>query len=100
MSLRGRARRAALFGLLLAALAASACSASLPDPDSPGARLYAARCGGPCHRLYAPGSMTAEMWRIQVERMRAEFARRGIPWLEPEQERLLLEYLSAHSLRS
>ena len=35
-------------------LLAAGCDARLPEPDSPGARLYAARCTG-CHRLYAPG---------------------------------------------
>ena len=55
------------------------------------------RCVG-CHRLYPPGSMTAEMWKVQVTRMRAEFARRGLPWLRPDEEAVLLEYLGARTL--
>jgi hypothetical protein len=41
--------------------------------------------------------MTADMWRYQVERMRALFAQRGIPWLPPGDERALLDYLTAHA---
>jgi hypothetical protein len=88
-----RAFRVLLVGLVLAV---AGCGGSLPDPESPGARVLAARCGG-CHRVYAPGSMTAEMWRFQLGRMRALFADRGIPWLAPGDERALLEYLTAHA---
>jgi Dihaem cytochrome c len=54
------------------------------------------RCAG-CHRVYAPGSMTLAMWQVQVQRMRGEFARRGMPWLKPDEERALLGYLAAHA---
>jgi hypothetical protein len=57
------------------------------------------RCAG-CHRVYTPGSMTAEMWRYQMERMQGEFARRGLPWLTRGEEQALLEYLTAHAGRS
>ena len=72
------------------------CGPSLPDPESPGARVLRERCGG-CHRLYAPGSMTAEMWRVQVARMQQEFTRRGLPWLDAGEEHTLLDYLAAHA---
>jgi hypothetical protein len=75
---------------------ASSCNARLPDPDSPGAQLYAARCAG-CHRLYAPQAMTAEMWKITVARMQGELARRGVPPLSGDEQALLLEYLDRHS---
>ena len=78
------------------AVAVAGCGGSLPDPESPGAHVLVARCGG-CHRVYAPGSMTAEMWRFQLGRMRALFADRGIPWLAPDDERALLDYLIAHA---
>jgi Dihaem cytochrome c len=77
-------------------LAGAGCGAALPDPASPGARVLVARCGG-CHRVYAPGSMTAEMWRVQMERMRALFAQRGIPWLSPADEQAVRDYLTAHA---
>ena len=82
-------------GLLLAALAAG-CDARLPDPQSPGAQLYAARCTG-CHRLYAPGVMTGEMWKITVTRMQGELARRGLPTLSADDQARLLDYLDRHS---
>ena len=88
-----RALGVLLVGLVLAG---AGCGGSLPDPDSPGAHVLVARCGG-CHRVYAPGSMTAEMWRFQLGRMRALFADRGIPWLAPDDERALLDYLIAHA---
>lgn len=88
-----RALGVLLVGLVLAG---GGCGGSLPDPESPGAQVLVARCGG-CHRVYAPGSMTAEMWRFQLGRMRALFADRGIPWLAPADERALLDYLIAHA---
>jgi hypothetical protein len=54
------------------------------------------RCAG-CHRVYAPGTMTIAMWQFQVERMRGEFAKRGMPWLTTREESALLEYLAAHA---
>ena len=77
-------------------LLANGCDARLPDPDSPGARLYAARCAG-CHRLYAPGTMTAAMWKVTVARMQGELARRGVTPLSGDEQALVLEYLDRHS---
>ena len=82
--------------LLGAALAAACGGPALPDPDAPGAVVLRERCGG-CHRLYAPGTLTLEMWKIQVERIRGEFARRGLPWLAPDEERALMGYLAGHA---
>jgi hypothetical protein len=86
--------------LLIAAsgltLLAAGCGSSLPDPESPGARLYAQRCVG-CHRLYQPGTLTPAMWQYQVDRMQEEFARRGLPPLSAAEQELLLGYLTAHS---
>ena len=77
-------------------LLAAGCETSLPAPESPGAKLYAARCGG-CHRIYAPGLMTAEMWKITVDRMQGELARRGVPVLTADEQRTIVAYLDAHS---
>lgn len=74
------------------------CNASLPEPESPGAQLYAARCSG-CHRLYAPGSMKAVMWEFNLKRMQGEFVRRGVPPLTPEEHETLHAYLAQHSER-
>jgi hypothetical protein len=78
------------------ALAAAACDAKLPEPETPAAQLYAARCAG-CHRLYAPGSLTAEMWKVTVARMQGELARRGVPPLTADEQASLLAYLERHS---
>jgi hypothetical protein len=83
----------------LAWLGSPGCGSPLPDPDSPGAHLYRNRCSG-CHRLYAPGSMTAAMWGVQIERMQAEFVRRGVPALTPTETEVLLGYLGRHSLET
>jgi hypothetical protein len=80
--------------LLLTAL--FGCNASLPDPDSPGAQLYAERCAG-CHRLYAPQSMKPAMWEFTLKRMQGELARRGVPPLTPEEFETLRAYLDRHS---
>ncbi len=88
-------RRPQLF-LLLAMLAAMGCDARLPEPESEGARLYAARCDS-CHRIYAPGLMTYEMWKIQVERMQGEIVRHGLPPLTAAERTTVLDYLKRHS---
>ena len=72
------------------------CGPALPDAEAPGAVVLRARCAG-CHRLYAPASMTWPMWQVQVERMRALFAQRGLPWLTAVEERELRDYLAAHA---
>jgi len=82
--------------LIAVALGAVACSPPLPDPDSPGAQVLQTRCGG-CHRLSAPSTMTFEMWKVQVERMRDRMAQAGRSRLTPDEERVLLEYLRQHA---
>ena len=72
------------------------CGGSLPDPESRGAQVLAGRCGG-CHRVYGPGSMTVELGKAQLARMRGLYARRGIPWLSSDDEHALLDYLQAHA---
>jgi hypothetical protein len=82
--------------LSLAVVSLVACNAKLPEPDSPGAKLYAERCGT-CHRLYAPSSLTYEMWKIQVERKQGVMVRQGLPPLTPAERDVLLAYLKRHS---
>ena len=81
---------------MLVALLAAACSSTLPEEQDAGAIVLRTRCGG-CHRVFAPGTMTLETWRFQIGRMRLEFARRGIPWLAPDEEAALLAYLGRHA---
>lgn len=92
MAVIGRWAGSAIVLVLLAA----GCDASLPEADSPGGRLYAARCTG-CHRLYAPGVLTAEMWKMTVARMQGELVRRGLPPLSATEQATLLDYLDRHS---
>src|SRR3990172_2346358 len=75
----------------------AACNAPLPEADSPGAQLYAARCSSGCHRLFAPRSLTSEMWKVQVDRMQDDIARQGLPPLTLQERELVLDYLKRHS---
>jgi hypothetical protein len=81
--------------LMLFSLVWLGCDARLPDPDSPGAVLYAQRCNG-CHRLYAPGLLKPEMWKVMLDRMQGELVRRGLPPLTPEERTVMMEYLEKH----
>jgi hypothetical protein len=81
---------------VVAVAAVWGCGPGLPDPDAPGARVLRDRCAG-CHGVHAPGSMTFEMWSVQLERMRRLYAQRGLPWLTPDEETALVAYLRAHA---
>jgi hypothetical protein len=81
-----------LLPALCTAVAVAGCNASLPEPESPAARLYAARCND-CHRLYAPQVLTYPMWEMMVDRMQGEMARRGVPPLDAEERAVLMPYL-------
>jgi hypothetical protein len=78
------------------ALAAAGCGPSFPAPDSPGARVLQERCAG-CHRVSAPGTMTAAMWDYQIDRMRPLYASKGMPWLTPDEERALRDYVHRYA---
>ncbi len=85
--------------LALMVLVISACTPSLPEPQSSGARLYEGRCAT-CHRLYAPNLMTGATWKVILDRMQGEMRRRAIPPLNPGEFETLLKYLSRHALNS
>jgi hypothetical protein len=74
----------------------SGCETALPEPESAAAQLYQQRCGG-CHRLYAPSVLKFEMWKITLQRMQGEMARRGAKPLTSEETSMLLDYLQRHS---
>ncbi len=86
-------RRAAIASILALC---TGCTSPLPEPESAGARLYAEHCNG-CHRVFAPSSLTSAMWKVQVERMQGEMARRGVPPLTREEMDVVLAYLYRHS---
>ena len=85
-------KHVASLGLLLAV----GCGGQLPEPESPGAQVYARRCGE-CHRAYAPPSMTWPMWQYQLGRMHLLFTQLGRPWLAPDEERLITDYIQRHA---
>jgi cytochrome c5 len=84
------------FLTIAVALGVIGCSPKLPEPESAGAKLYAARCNT-CHRVFAPGSLKFEMWKFQVERMQGEMVRHGLPPLTADERNVLLDYLKRNS---
>ncbi|MCX8072749.1 MAG: hypothetical protein N3C12_09895 [Candidatus Binatia bacterium] len=96
MSARNIARALFVAAMGAAFLLPLACNAPLPEPESPGARVYASRCNT-CHRLYAPSALTYEMWKMKVALMQGEMVRRGLPPLTREEREVLLDYLRRHS---
>ncbi|NOT57231.1 MAG: hypothetical protein HOP18_21725 [Deltaproteobacteria bacterium] len=87
-----------VFFLGLVIVGTSGCNASLPEPESPAARLYQQRCSQ-CHRLYGPTLLTPEMWAVMVTRMEQEMSRRGVAPLKVEEKQTILEYLRKHAYK-
>ena len=92
---KGKRKLPCFFGFLLI-IEGIGCDASLPDPESPAARLYQQRCSG-CHRLYSPHLLTSEMWSFMVDRMEQEMLRRGVTPLKAEERKTILQYLQKYS---
>lgn len=83
--------------LVLAALCAGCWKPKpLPEPESPGALAYVARCAV-CHVPYHPSRLTPKMWESMMPLMEGQMAKRGMPPLESAERALILEYLSAHA---
>ena len=82
--------------VLVTSLLAAACASPLPEAGSPGALAFERRCGE-CHRAYAPGSMTWPMWEYQLGRMKLLLSQLHRPWLSPEEERLVVDYLQRNA---
>ena len=81
----------------LASLVISGCKrASLPDATSPGAELYANRCGN-CHVPYNPHEMTASMWDTQVTMMEVKMQAAGLPPLTSDERESIVEYLKRNA---
>lgn len=71
-------------------------SGKLPDQGSYAAKLYVKKCGT-CHEAYQPHSMTAAMWAVQVNAMRARMANGGVAPLTPAQRKTILDYLTRNA---
>jgi cytochrome c5 len=87
-------RPRALVAFVAAALTSS-CT-RLPEPESAGAQLYAARCTT-CHRAYHPQVLKFEMWKLVVGRMQGVMSRNGLPPLGDQEMNTLLDYLKRNS---
>jgi len=85
-----------VFSLLL--LAVAACrSKPLPEPDSPDALVYVARCGV-CHEPYHPSGLTPKMWEAMVGLMEGgPMKKAGMPALQPAEQSSILAYLTKHA---
>jgi mono/diheme cytochrome c family protein len=76
----------------------SGCRGSkpLPEQGTYAEALYKQRCGS-CHRPYAPASLTAAMWQVQVETMRSKMAQAGQPPLSKAEIVTILNYLQRNA---
>ena len=88
-----RVGRVALVGSIVIV---AGCTRALPDAGSPGAQVYAARCGT-CHEPHDPHSLTAAMWGVQVDRMQETMRRRGVTPLDEHEKTLVLDYLRRYA---
>jgi hypothetical protein len=91
-----RIPRAALALAILGVGAAGCKPSGLPDAASPGAELYANRCGN-CHAPYNPHEMTASMWDTQVTMMEVKIQQAGRPALTSDERQSILEYLKRNA---
>jgi mono/diheme cytochrome c family protein len=87
---------AAMSAMILMLLAAAGCDRALPEPNTAAAQLYARRCGQ-CHRAYAPGSLSAAMWQVQVEMMEAKMHQYRVPPLSNQERDTILSYLTRNA---
>ena len=91
-----RCRAAAGALVLLSSLASNGCSRPLPEEGSTDATLYAARCGT-CHRSYQPRTLTAAMWKVQVDRMDGKSRAAGMPVPTAAEREQILQYLTRNA---
>lgn len=94
----GGRNTALLMALAALVLPVAGCSHPLPQPHSAAAQLYAQRCGG-CHYAYAPHSLTAAMWEVQVKMMEVRMRKRGLPTMTDEERQTILKYLKRNAER-
>ena len=82
--------------LMLMLLAVAGCNRPLPEQNSAPAQLYASRCGQ-CHSAYAPGSLSAAMWQVQVQMMEVKMQQYRVPPLTNEERDTILNYLARNA---
>jgi mono/diheme cytochrome c family protein len=86
----------AVGAIILILLAAAGCDRPLPEQNTAAAQLYAHRCGQ-CHRAYAPGSLSAAMWQVQVQMMEAKMHQYRVPPLNDRERDTILSYLTRNA---
>ncbi len=59
---------------------------------------YAQQCGQ-CHAPYYPGSMTADMWRVQVPMMEDKMKQSGLPPMTDSDRNAILDYLARNAAK-
>lgn len=80
-------------GVILISLFLIACAGTqtIPDPESPGARLYKERCTK-CHGLPGPQRHTPEQWNHLLGMMDGFMEQKGIEF-PAEERKLIQDYL-------
>jgi len=68
----------------------------LPEPDTPGGKLYRARCSV-CHSLPHPKRMRYAQWEHMLSVMDKRMEHRKMKPLSEEERRAILEYLKRNA---
>ncbi|NIR60540.1 MAG: cytochrome C [Gammaproteobacteria bacterium] len=89
-----------LFAMMMLAGACSLPSTRdqtpIPEPGSPGARAFVARCST-CHGLPHPARLGREGWPYVLAVMDRRMEERGLEPLSEEERARILGYLTAHA---
>ena len=85
--------RILVFVLIVGLFCIGGCSTTqvIPEPDSPGAKLYIEKCTQ-CHGLPGPKRHTSEQWDHVLVMMGGFMNQRGLPFPENE-KKLIRDYL-------
>ncbi|MBC8284559.1 MAG: cytochrome C [Nitrospinae bacterium] len=68
---------------------------TVPEPESPGAKLYLEKCTQ-CHGLPGPKRHTAEQWDHLLVMMEGFMDQRGYPFLKDD-KKIIQDYLHKHA---
>ncbi len=83
-----------VFGLI----GCAAVPTPLPEPQSEGAKAYAARCGS-CHSVPHPARLNLQQWRHMLTVMERRMAERRMASMTETEREAILDYLTAHARR-
>ena len=85
--------------MIICIFALAACAGKptpIPDADSAGARVFAARCSI-CHVAPHPKRLTFSAWRHMLTVMESQMQHRGMEPLSEEEREAILAYLKHHA---